>query len=217
MDKVSLDNRASLREQWRQVVVSRVGEAAWLSKAFKQDEELAFEWAAHRIKNANYFCLLNLSIHDTEEAAVSHLSVGQRKELIDVIGTLTEDRRLHLGGWARLLVDGDRDLFAYLLDKDIEIDLALGPLRGAPDEQWLQLAEEALEAGYTPQEIAQGAFHGLSGTYNGPLSEYWREREEAFRNLSPDKEGLQEAAQHGASIAERKAKQAEEREYKQKL
>jgi hypothetical protein len=207
----------SLRDQWRHVAARRTGDAAWLKNAFQHDEELAFQWTAHHIQETSLADLFNFSVHGTEEAATQYLSLDQRRELIDRICSLGEERRVYTGGWTQLLVGDNIDLYKHLLEQNLEIDVALGPLRGKPDDSWVVKAFIALKNGYTAQEIAEAAFHGLSFTHAGPLSNYWREWIEAFRDRSVDSPELQKALEHGAHVAEQKVEQAKEREYREKL
>jgi hypothetical protein len=188
-----------------------------LKNAFQHDEELAFQWTAHHIQETSLADLFNFSVHGTEEAATQYLSLDQRRELIDRICSLGEERRVYTGGWTQLLVGDNIDLYKHLLEQNLEIDVALGPLRGKPDDSWVVKAFIALKNGYTAQEIAEAAFHGLSFTHAGPLSNYWREWIEAFRDRSVDSPELQKALEHGAHVAEQKVEQAKEREYREKL
>lgn len=205
-----------LYDQWRDVVIHKVRDAAWLERALQEDSELAYEWSEARITAGDPFLLLNLSVHDLEEAAVGAMTLEERRELLDEICSLDEDIRPKGFRWARLLVGNDLNLYQHLIDRDVEEVLTLGPLIGRPDEAWLEKAEIALDAGHAPEDIAEAAF-GVEFSWTGSESEMWKEWTEAFQTLDTDNRRLQEALGNGADIAEKKAERAAERERQEKI
>lgn len=205
-----------LSDQWQEVVIRRVGDADWVKRALQEDSELAYEWSMARITAGDPSLLLNLSVHDLEEAAVGTLIREERRELLNAICSLDEDIRPNGFRWARLLVGNDLDLYQHLIDRDVEEVLTLGPLIGRPDEAWLEKAEMALDAGHAPEDIAEAAF-GVQTGWTGSLSERWEEWAKTFQNLDTDDRRLQRALDHGANHAEERAEKAAERERQRRI
>jgi hypothetical protein len=209
----------TVRELWREVVVDRVDDGHWLAKAFEHDSELARRWVENQIRSRSEFDHLNFSHRGTEEVAVDMLSRADRKSLLNTLFELDEDIRPLTYNWARLLVGDDLDLYQHLLDKNVETDLHLGVLIGKPEgKSWTEKAGLAVEAGYTPEQIARASTstRGVVGGW-GPLSEVWREWSEAFRNLESEDPRVKQAIEFGEQIATERAEQAAERERQERI
>jgi hypothetical protein len=208
------------RELWREVVVDRVDEGHWLAKAFEHDSQLARRWVENQIRSRSEFDHLNFSHRDTEEAAVDMLSRASRKSLLNTLCELDEDIRPLTYNWARLLVGDDLDLYQHLLDQDVETELHLSVLIGKPDgKSWTERADLAVEAGYTPEQIARASTstRGIAGVWEGPWSEVWKEWSEAFRNLESENPRVKQTIELGEQIATEQAEQAAERERQERM
>lgn len=208
---------SELHEPWREAVIHRVGDAPWLKRAFEEDAQLAEEWAKARIREGDSFQFRNFSVHDTEEAAIEMLNDEVRKTLLtELVGLAEESRKLGTR-WARAIIGDNLELYQCLLEKDVEEALHLCPLVGRPDQTWIEKADLALGAGYSPEKVAEAALNAKEATPTGfvaeeSLSDEWKEWADSFRFLSTDNSEIQRALDHGAHLAEQLAEQAYEPE-----
>lgn len=189
---------ADLMEDWRVVVVERMEDEHTLKAIFSADPSIAYDWLARRVGTSTG--PRNSWLEDEPFAtAITLMNLDQRKQLIARVTSDTWPREI-----VSLLVGRDFELYQLLLERpDLKFH-HLEPLRGDPDASWITLARLAVDAGYTPEEIA-GATRGMMWSWDGEESAMWTRWAELFRPLADDgdpvvrrigRAGLSEAEEH---------------------
>ncbi len=197
----------SVRSAWRDVVARHMGCDHTLKEIFQAEAGIAYDWLLPRVGRPND----DGRLQDGEPYAsgIASLTNQQRAELIDLLSRDTWPREI-----VQHLVGGEPDLYRRLLGRqEVEL-LHLEPLQGHPDDRWAQLAELALDAGYSSAEVAH-ATRGMLMRCEGNASDMWKGCADAFgplaRHLSPR---IREVGRVGREDAEFEVEQALEQERK---
>lgn len=208
--------RMEVRADWRAAVLraktedySGVQEGIetefWLGVLVGQDSDLAFDWLRQRLGDAD---LPGSFLGDSPFALALHaLREDQKIQLL-------KESRVHpiLFSVLPTLIGKSPELYRMLLGEVRLSKYHLEPLRGRPNAEWEGLVAVALDAGYTPEQIAAAALRPPH-SWVGFGQEYWGEWDESFAVLANrPQEGLREIARHGRQqvqqyIEEAKAEQ----------
>lgn len=118
-----------------------------INEALKADPALAHDWVRERTREAYAvgFSLLRPAVED----AVAVLNWEQR---LSVLRSLRPTSMLTT--LASSLVGDDLDLYRAFLQDEESAEVRLWPLTGRPTGLWPEKAKLALEAGFTPREVA---------------------------------------------------------------
>lgn len=201
--------RDSLANECRAAVIRAEGEDYWLREIFLRDTALAYEWLIARIE-------------------AKHLYTS--KELVqDVIEVLDFDAKLRV--LDRLSLDpswADWDIVAALMASDLRLlqilltrthmsNLHLVALAGSPTGAWCNRAAIALDAGYTPNAIANATF-GWWYEWEGDESVMWARRIRDFEALlSHGDSRMHSVANAGIQLARERLLQASTGERREKV
>ncbi len=171
----------SLRDEWRVVVLQSVTDSYWLSEVLRADPELACQWLQARLtdENLGFFPLLHEKVI---QSAVSGLSEEMRRALLLQIPNSARNGFVKI--ITRLLIEGHPALYLTLLSNEKLRWIHLAPLLGTPEGGWLEKALMAVEAGYSPDDIARAVYSPIGGTMSwGNESAMWLEWMEHFERL----------------------------------
>ncbi len=171
--------RASLRDDWQQVVISHARGVYWLDEAFQDNSDLAFRWLQARLAEDFRF-RFGLGFEQAVRAAVNVLDVEARRSLLRQIPD-----RYGFSELIRALINEHLDLYRELLRNMQLRQYHLAPLTGHPEGTWLDKALAALESGYSPDDVAR-AVHGYPREMawtTGNESAMWTEWLERFDRL----------------------------------
>lgn len=200
-----------LSDAWRRIIVTDVDNYI-LEDVFRSDSSIALEWLLHRTESAPpRYWLADKSL----EVATNVLSPSQRRR---VLHSLQEkNQRFGQDELIRLLVGDDPELYRELLENRSLKPYHLAPLGGYPEGAWQELAGLALDAGYTPDELAH-ACRLSGGGWTGKLSAMEAEWAERFGALAdhPDPR-LQEVGILGCRIAKEQRRLHLEREHEEQV
>ncbi len=149
----------------------------FLGEVLRENSDLAYEWLrARSAETRPEFWRYS----QATEAAVGVLSVESRQRLLHEL----PNDRYSIGSLAARLVGEDLDLYRRLLDDQQLSGLHLAPLAGEPDAAWLAKARLALEAGYSPGQVAEAVHDWPAGfTWMGNESDMWDKWIERFERL----------------------------------
>jgi len=165
--KGQIEERIS--KEWKIAIIKIMNDDYWLSEILQNDHLLAFDWLKIHINDSpdNHYTFNKIC-----EAAIKVLNFQQRCDLLDI---LSED----FFDWdiASYIIGNDIALYKRLLSKESHKDIHLLPLtidiKQEFDEAWIEKAKAAIEAGYTPEDIADSA-RGHSWSWSGNISEMWK-------------------------------------------
>jgi hypothetical protein len=158
--------RDEIRADWWQAVLRAKcaddksenlrGLGSWLRTILMSDPELAFEWLQLRLGEPD---LPGWALSDGAFAGAARVLLReQREQLLAQLSDLPITVAL-----VGCLVGRDPDLYRRLLARPELRGHHLTPLLGVPDEAWANLAVLALNAGYTPDDIARASGPSLDG------------------------------------------------------
>ncbi len=163
---------ADLRESWRTALLrcgakqQRRGRSLFVRDILASDRSLAFDWLIARVRDRTP--LFELADYDLK-GAIPTLSADQR---VALLGAIAATDIYVPDGLPATIVDGDVEVYQRLLADASAKRLHLMPLKGRPSEEWAKMAELALNAGYSAENIMNAA-EGHSFAHSGPASVYW--------------------------------------------
>lgn len=196
-----------LRSEWRAVIVRHMDCEYTLKEIFATQGGIAYDWLRPRVGRFNE----DGHFRDDEPYAsgIASLTDEQREALIDLLSRETWPREI-----VQHLVGGNPDLYRRLLDRQDVERLHLEPLQGHPDDAWAQLAALALDAGYSPSEVARAA-RGMLMSWEGNASDMWKAWVDAFQPLTKHTSpSIREIGRIGAEDAQREMEEALAKERK---
>lgn len=204
--------RPELSEEWRSAILRIDSDKVWsfrsvamlefwFGEILSHDTELATEWLCARLGSEDSGAL---SDHGPAGQAIRALSPDQR---VVVLAAARADR-LH-GNLVRELVNGDVVVYRRLLHIRHLATFHLEPLHGVPDEAWKTLARAALEAGFSPDQIARASLSEPHTIASQAEIAHWERFKEAFGALSSsDTPELQEVGRAGIDASEERIARA---------
>jgi hypothetical protein len=158
-----------------------------LSTVFQNDAELAYDWL---LKQVNQEYPEYYRFDKALPTAIQSLEFAQKKLLLEHL----PDAARH-GDLIDQPVNSDVELFKYLLSQDHLREMHLTALPRVTNSLWGETVLVALDAGYTPEEIAQAATRPFFGEFlsQGERADRWQHMRDAFqlrqsrkRSYSPD-------------------------------
>lgn len=165
----------AVRQAWEEATTRHVTAKYVLEEVFVRFPHLAEEWIiAHQGKK---WWQWSWEEREALEVAARALNRDFRQRLL---AELTADSfPPEFFNW---LVNSDLEVYPVLLSRKDLSEVHLEPLVGPLNEQWIRLAQEALDAGYSVEEVAR-APHRRGWTWVGKESLMWKEWVEAFARL----------------------------------
>jgi hypothetical protein len=195
-----IDIPSDLREAWEEAILSYPSdfENLWLKDILTSNTNLAYRWVQ---KHLNEFTYHN---EDILAQLIPLLNKNQRSHLIPM---LPEDG--YFGdGIARALVDIDAELYDQLLNEPHLKRWHLRPLARLLNEDWIRLAELAMQHGYSAEEVAESAFPS-SWSWNGNESDMWAQWLPQFERLTMHESPLiRQLGEIGSRITQARIAQA---------
>jgi CheY-like chemotaxis protein len=200
----------SIAADWKAAMLRAEDREFWISEILKSDSSLAFEWLVARLETKTN--LIPFYIWQEVEAAISVLDVAQRIALLQwVDGSGPMDSTL-----IAKLAGNDLLMYREILRHERLSKLHLAPLNEHPVGNWSEKAILALEAGYSPEQIASATLKFGDESWVGNISQMWHQWVQDFEalNTHPD-ERVRKVGGLGATKAlehERMAAASEHRE-----
>lgn len=147
-----------LQKKWQQLIVehSTINYSVVdnLKSLLKRHPELVLPWFENNInKEFDKNTIWKLHISDIAGSLISLLSIDDRKKLIASLDFSNSNGLL-----VKALVGEIPELYQTLIDNAIAKDYHLYPLNVFSDN-WVTMAQLALSANYTPDEISRNSFH----------------------------------------------------------
>ncbi len=183
-----------------------------LGDILASDPDLAVEWLLARLTEPGRPSFVRE--RSPFAKALQSLDAARRGVVLGSLGQEPLPRAL-----VSTLVGKDPNLYKELLSRRALANYHLEPLAGVPDEEWLEKATVAVEAGFTPRDIAGAAFRIVGvQTWWGSESRHWSQWDQAFARFESDpREPVREIARHGRRIAQERIQRAQEREHQEEL
>lgn len=210
--------RAEVALCWREALIrGAAGEGTEGASGYRVAQilrvhgDLPCEWVLAQARSGEAMC--RLGEDEPLGAALSVLSSDQRRRVLEALAPGAFAVKL-----IPRLVARDPVLFAALLRIEALQVHQLVALGGKPDVAWPEMAQLALDAGWSAEKVAEAAFLGPHPAVDGYGVDYWRSWEEAFEALQGDsRAGIREVARWGTEMALSHRRFAESRERKARL
>ncbi|NCU38757.1 hypothetical protein EOL96_06950 [Candidatus Saccharibacteria bacterium] len=147
-----------LREKWQRAIIehSTINYRALgdLKHLLRKHPELALPWFEAKInKKINREQAWRLHTGDVAKGLIGILTIGDRKKLLEMLDSSNGNY-----SFVSVLVNQNPELYQVLVDNQAAKDFHLDPLDIFSDS-WVAMAEIALKAKYTPEEVRQNSFH----------------------------------------------------------
>lgn len=198
--------RETLKAEWTSAVV-RSRDDSFLSTVLKRDTELAYNWLINFLQDDVSF------VHGCDRALLAAISALDTESKTNIMEVIPAD-------WVYCelvhhLVRDDLNLYLLLLRTENLKMFHLVPLTWQSDEVWVDKAKMAMDAGYSPRDIANAAygypFRSVSWTGRESLTrEKWVKRFDTL--CSYDDERIREVGRIGKAKAEVELQNALSRE-----
>lgn len=202
---------ADLQHAWMNAILTGAHQDDHhLLAAFVQRPSMAFEWLKGRfVAGEEYW---NMSHEGTLMAAAKFLDRDQRAELLSRFTV-----RGFSKGTFRAIVGDDLTLFKEWCGRCSDPYLRTMPLRGAPNERWIAMAQIAMDCGATPEDVADAAM-GRSYGWSGSVSEYYGKLSKEYEELlsHPDTR-LHATARRGMEMAQRRVASGRQEEREEEV
>lgn len=178
-DTLPIDD--SMRNDWCKAVIHAPVDDYMLKPILVDEPQLAYDWLRARLAQDSEFSHGHGS---TLQSAVNALNLEQRSKLVTELPATAF-------GFEKVvaqLVDDNIELYHLLLQDQRLKHFHLTPLAGTPEGTWLQKARLALDAGYSPDDIAYAAvWAGSEGiSFGESEAAVWFEWVERFDRLCQD-------------------------------
>ena len=179
-----------------------------LGVTLASNADLALDWLRSRLKDSD---LPRYFMRDSPFArAIGALGEGQRAKLLEKLDPVSI-----LESLLPALIGMDAELYRSLLAIGPLEAYHLHPLGGLPGLGWEGLALVALDAGYTPEDIARAAFRTSHARRSGGglEYEYWKPWDQAFAAFeNHPREDLREVVRHGRALVHKEIGEARRRQ-----
>ena len=196
--------RDNLVADWRAAMLKASADEP-INEALRFDPALAHDWLRERTGDA--YAVGFSHLRPAVEEAVSVLIREQR---LSVLRSLSPTSMLTT--LASSLVGDDLDLYQAFLQDEGSAEVRLWPLAGRPTGLWPEKARLALEAGFTPREVAGATYTGEM-SWSGSESAMWNTWAEQFGALlAHENAGVRAAAELGQAYAQQQRQSAAEEE-----
>ena len=197
-----IKDELSLYMPWRRIVIENFDNDFELSQIFPHDPEIAYRWLAHRISREypQYY-----QFDRALSSAIENIDDKQRRSLIERIS----EPHVHIE-LIEALIDADVQIYSHLLKQEHLKEVHLLTLPRVTDNSWVEKATAALEAGYTPQEIAQAGTRSYSGELltQGERANRWSALIDKYSEFEThDNHSIREIAVRGNEYSQQKLDQ----------
>ncbi len=204
--------RASMKDKWRRAIINFEKEEFWIGEILSKDSSLAYEWLKKHISRDR----IPYGEVDIFKKAIEPLGFDERKELLNL---------MHHDCWrpeiVTKLVGESIDLYRILLKDKKKKSLHLASLAGFKsnvigeesweEEKWIEKAKAALDAGYSPEDIADAVLYPMS--YSGKESDMWVRWKSRYEKLcSNSDKRIQKVGEIGKTRCDKNMKRALEDE-----
>jgi hypothetical protein len=187
--------RDSIAPEWRAAALRAEGEQFWLAEILKSDELLAFDWLMSRVEKKHD--LIHYHVWKEAEAAISVMSIEHKAAVLQHV----EDDGYTGSLLIIELVGNDLRMYREILKYPRLDKFHLSPLHGHPTGSWIEKAILALDAGYSPEQVAEATL-GYGSSWSGQESEMWQGWINDFEVLSGHGDSrIREVARIGAGAA----------------
>ena len=186
----------SLQEAWETAFVTQVDdEEHVVLDVCKKRPDLGLSWIHNQLRSEHGCAIVRF--HKSKELISDYAGQKDRLKMISLLKNSFYDEE-----FIEAVVGSDPVVFIALLKRNDLRHLHQMPLRGDITEKWIINARTALEAGWTPSQIAHSVWAG-SGGYSLPASRHWAEWEVKFKGLEKSAPDLTEVAKAGWAEANR--------------
>jgi hypothetical protein len=176
--------RQSLYKYWKEAILNIEKAGYWLEEILKKDRNLAYQWLRKHIQETD----TPYEMQKLFRNAIAPLSIEERKEILKLL-----PESYWRSGFIRGLIGESPELYSALLQDKSKEELHLIPLSGFgvddvgeeswEEEKWVTKAKLALDAGYTPEDVAD-AIYGKSYSWQGRISSMWARWMDRYEKLS---------------------------------
>ena len=170
------------QKKWRKVIaesnVEDLGNTQidyWVGEILSKDADLAHAWLINLMKqNIKY---LSYEAGEVAEKAIQSLGATQRNDVLAHVQESYGNEKI-----VRKLVGKDVEVYQFLIGINELSCYHLSPLEGPPEEDWYEKALVALDAGYSPDEIARATLPS-GWSWTGRISNMWSDWNRMFVKL----------------------------------
>ncbi|MCK4999639.1 MAG: hypothetical protein KAS23_08890 [Anaerohalosphaera sp.] len=168
-------------DDWRAGILKCSHDYWCLGEIFKADPSIAFDWMLARIEEDfnGIWQILELDSGPLTEA-IEVLDLKQKEIFIRTIPNDWKYRKL-----IRYIVSDDLYLYKILLGCDKIKAHHLSPLKGYPNDVWVDKAKIALDNGHEEEDIVSATV-GVSMSWSGNDSDMWKKWVDSFEGLLSD-------------------------------
>jgi hypothetical protein len=202
--------RESLRLDCQAAVLRAEGQDHWLVEMFNLDASVAHDWLIARIEAEPG----SFPYHrfETVQSAIQGLSVDEELSVLDRLSLDPDSVDWQL---LKELIGSDSRLFQILLGREHMRGFHLLPLGGPPTGAWCEMAVMALDAGYSPDDIANAAFPWI---WSGDEAAQWNKYIHDFETLLGHEDPrLHAVSKVGVHLARERQQQAMADEHREKV
>lgn len=171
-----------LDAEWRKVIArSGTGDLGnthtdyWIGEILSKDGELGRDWLIAQMSRED--AMVSYQVGEIAEKTIPALNKTQRLEVLRQVRTGFGSEKV-----IRQLVGDDLEIYRELLGLDELTLYHLAPLEGPSEQGWAEKAIAALDAGYTPENIARATLPH-SWSWSGRVSEMWGQWTRKFEKL----------------------------------
>ena len=199
--------RASLRKDWEAVIVQYHPSDLyddntfwWLSKILVAESELSYRWLENLLAGKDHYHS-SFILRDPIKAALTNLTLKARLKILEQVPNEDGFDTLILD-----LVNRSPDIYKHLLALPHLKDYHLVPLSGDLNDVWIELATLALNAGYSPDDIAAATVREYPDTLinmDGEADKWSKWIKEFERIASQDNELFKRIGEAGKIIAKK--------------
>lgn len=178
-DTLPIDN--SMRNDWCKAIIHAPVDDLLLAPVLTEEPQVAYDWLRARLAKGSEFS----HGHGSDlQSAVDALDTEQKSRLLAELPSAAF-------GFEKVvlqLIGDNLELYHQLLQDQHLKHFHLTPLAGNPEGPWLQKARLALDAGYSPDDIAYATVWASSEgvAFEGSETAVWSEWVERFDRLCQD-------------------------------
>ncbi len=204
--------RPELESEWRSSILKAEGEGLnsnlchWLGVILSRDRELAFDWLIARLQEPERSTFI-----PQDGPYLLAVSVLEREQRLRLLNELTKG--VVPTNLVAAVVKGDADIYKQVLAAEAFKEQWDEPLETLPDENWMELALLALDAGYEANRVVAAALWSGTQSQIGFGVASWERLEQAFARFEADSRSrVQELALLGRGEAAKRRDEAKAEE-----
>jgi hypothetical protein len=201
--------REEIRDEWEEALVTDAVEDYSIGQILKRRPSLAYRWLEARIEEG-LPAIFTRNWEQTFQSATHALETEARSHLLHKLpdNDMMGEAVIHLVG-------DDLEVYRTFLEDDRDKILHLAPLSRSSDAVWIEMAKLAMDAGYSPADIAASTFFSVGVSVEwGPLSQKWEKLVQRFERLCEHEDvQIREIGQVGRARAEAMLQKALKQEH----